>query len=188
MALLGAKAITSLEDDAPEAKVMKQFYYPARDGLLEEQEWSFATRLFQPAKSATAPSWGWGSAFPVPSDIIRVLRVDKNQGAVPGSIEGDMRRDQVPHEVYNREILCNEDIIFCSGVRRVEDEGIYSPLFFEAFATKLALLAALPITESNQKWKEMAVMHATTLKTAKSRDGQQSTTRRLRSHWLRRVR
>lgn len=183
--LLGAKAITSLEDDSEEARVMKGFYYPARDGLLEEVEWSFAMRQFQPAKSATDPLWGWGSAFPLPSDILRLLRVDRN---AIGIRFNDMQRNQVPHELYNRIIFCNEDTIYCTGIRRVEDEGIYSGLFAEAFATKLASLAALPLTESNQKWQEMVNMHQSFLRTAKARDGMQSTSRPIRSHWIAGVR
>jgi len=176
--MLGAKAITSLEDDADEARVMKGFYPLARDGLLEEAEWSFAIRQFQPAQSAADPLWGWGAAFPLPSDILRLLQVDNNKAGIRFN---DMQRSQVPHEVYDRVIYCNEKAIFCTGIRRVEDEGIYSPLFVEAFASKLAVLAALPITESNTKLQEMMAIHQSFMKTAKSRDGMQSTSRPIRN-------
>lgn len=183
--LLGAEPITSLEDDSREAKIMKGFYALARDGMFEEHEWSFATRRFSPAKAATDPAWGWGSSFPLPSDIIRLLRVDRGQASLRFE---DMSRNQVPHEVEGRNILCNEDAIFCTGLRRIEDEGIYSPSFAEALSTKLALLACLPLTESAQKLQLIGSIHSTVMNTAKSRDAMQSTSRPIRSDWQRNVR
>ena len=181
LSLLGANPITSLEDDAHEAKVMKTFYYEARDGLLEVVEWSFAIKRFKPAKSTDEPLWGWSSSFPIPSDILRVLTVESDNTY-------GMNRDQVDHVVEQRSILCNEDNIVCTGIRRIDDEGVYSPLFNEAFAVKLAVLACLAITESNTKFQQMAAMYAGVIKDAKSRDGQQGTTRRVRSRWINRAR
>ena len=176
--MLGANAITSLEDDAPEAKVMKNIYYISRDATLEDADWSFATKRFMPAKSTTAPAWGWANAFPIPSDIVRVTQVDRND------YTNGMHRNQADHEVEGREILTNEDAIFCKGIRRIDDEGIYSPLFNEAFAYKLAAQACLALTESNTKMQTMAALYVEAIKRAKIRDGQQSTTRRVRNKTL----
>jgi len=181
--LLGAEAITSLQDDAPEAKVLLDIYFIARDSVLEVAEWSFATKRFLPAKEAEAPAWGWTSSFPIPSDILRVTRVDRADYGGSG-----MHRRPADHEVEGRRILCNEDVIYCTGIRRIEDEGIYSPLFAEAFAAKLAVMACYAITESNQKIQIMSAIYAETIGKAKSRDGMQSTTRRMRNNTVRRAR
>ncbi len=188
LSLLGAGSITSIEDDSPEAKAIKIHYDIARDATLEAYEWSFAIKRFTPPKSSTAPLWGFSSAFPIPSEILRVLQVDLNFSSPFLTQRDDGRRNQVFHVVEGREILCNEEAIFCTGIRRVADEGIYSNLFAHAFAAKLAMLISYMISESNSKFQAMAAIYAGTIAEAKTRDGQQGSTRRMRSNWLRRVR
>lgn len=187
LSLLGAEAITSIEDDAPEARVMRNFYYIARDSTLEEAEWTFAKKRFKPAESEIARVWGWSFAFPIPSDIIRVTRVDRNW--IPlSNLSDNQYRNPSQHEVEGRVIVTNDEEIFCTGIRKIEDEGIYSSLFTEAFATKLAMLACLAITESNTKLQIYAATYEKLLRTAKTRDGMQNTTRRYRNTVLSRSR
>lgn len=191
LALLGESSLptNSIEDDSDKARTMKTFYYIARDATLEVAEWTFATRRFNPAKSAIIPEWGWANAYPIPSDIVRVTEVDRDIIGTTVINAPGLRRNSIPHVVefvsgIGRAILCNEDPIFCKGIRRIDDEGIYSPLFVEAFSAKLAYLAALPITSSNTIQKSMLALHVGLIRDAKSRDGMQSTTRRIRSNSL----
>jgi hypothetical protein len=187
--LLGANSITSLEDDAPEAKFMKVFYMIARDAVLEEAEWTFASKYFTPARLEAVPDWGWSFAYPIPSDILRITRVDRNYlGGIIGQYSDDMARRPAAHEVVSGNIHCNENAIFCKGIRRMDDEGKYSPLFVLAFAAKLAFMAALPLTESNAKQDRMAALYISEISKAKSRDGMQNTTRRMRNTTLGRSR
>ena len=188
LSMLGAEPITSFEDDSPEAIALKIHYPIARDATLESAEWSFAIRRFTPPKSNTPPVWGFSSAFPIPSDILRVLQVDRDFSTAFTTQRDEGRRNQIFHVIEGREILCDEEAIFCTGIRRVEDEGIYSNLFAQAFAAQLAILTAYMLTESNSKFQAVAAIYAGLIKQARARDGQQGSTRRLRSNWLRRVR
>lgn len=188
LSMLGSKAITSIEDDSTEARVMKTNYIIARDATIEAYEWSFAIKRFTPAKSTEPPIWGFGSAFPIPSDILRVLQVDLDSLRPSTSRNTREHRNQVYHVVESGSILCDEDNIFCTGLRRVDDEGIFSNLFAHAFAAKLAVLCCYAITESNTKFRAVLAMYTGFIKEAKSRDGQQGSTRRLRGDWFRRVR
>ena len=52
---MGANLITSLEDEAPEAQILKANYDLARDATLEAHEWSFAIKRFIPAKDPIPP-------------------------------------------------------------------------------------------------------------------------------------
>ena len=190
LTVLGEQTITSIEDESDRAQTLESIYYIAKDAVLEEAEWTFATRRFLPAISATAPEWGWTSAFPLPSDIVRVTSVDRNWTSSSGYIyDVQQERNPVDHVVeyvngVGRSILCNEDEIFCKGVRRIEDEGIYSPLFVEAFGCKLAYLAGEAITASNTKTQIALALYVEALKKAKSRDAMQNTTRRMRNRTL----
>jgi len=173
--VLAANRITSIEDEDNTAQIMKDLYHITRDSMLEEAEWSFATRRFLPAKSTDAPEWGWSAAYPIPSDIIRVTEVDRN------NYTESMQRSPVPHEVEGNSILCDADTIYCKGIRRMEDEGSYSPLFNKAFALHLALIACLPIKANNASLQLIGQMYDATMAKAKSRDGMQSSTRRMRN-------
>lgn len=189
LALLSSDSITTLEDDSRQAKVINTHYEAAKNATLEAYEWSFATKRFTPAKSSTDPDWGWSNAFPIPSDILRVTEVDLNLPPAGQSIFLDpMDRSPAPHVVENRIILTNDDPIYCTGIRKVEDEGIFSALFDHAFAAKLAMLSCYAITESNTKFKAMATLYGAMIGEAKTRDAQQSTTRRLRHRRHRRNR
>ena len=179
---LGADVVTSVEDDSAQADIMKRLYPLSRDATLEAFEWSFAIRRFIPAASVDAPEWKWAYAYPLPSDIIRLLQVDR--GPYGLNFSSNMQRNEVDHVLEGREILTNEHPIYCTGIRRIEDEGIYSNLFCDALSAKLAMKACYAITESNSKMEAMAALYAKFIDEAKSRDGQQGTTRRLRSHWL----
>jgi hypothetical protein len=188
---LGANQITSLEDDAPEAILMKSNYYLARDATLEAAEWSFAVKRWIPAKSAEVPVAGASLYYPVPSDIIRVLRVDRIRGYAYSDISDSHTIDRQPQTDWRLEsgnILTNTDGIQCKGIRRVEDEGIYSPLFVHAFAAHLAMLCAYPITESDGKFNAMSALYGLKIKEAKSHDGLQGTSQRIRNRSLDRVR
>jgi hypothetical protein len=188
---LGANQITSLEDDAPEAILMKTNYYAARDATLEDAEWSFAIKRWNPAQSTEVPIAGASFYFPIPSDIIRVLRADKPGASAWGLLDDPHSIDRQPQVDWRREgdnILTNENAIVCKGIRRIEDEGIYSPLFVHAFAAHLAMLCAYPITESDGKFNAMSALYQLKIKMAKSRDGQQGTSKRIRNQSFDRVR
>lgn len=190
LTVLGEQPITSIEDESDRARTLEALYYIARDSALEEAEWTFATRRFLPALSSTAPEWGWENAFPIPSDIVRVTQVDKNWTTTNNYMyDVNQDRNPVDHVVeyvngVGRAILCNEEEVFCKGIRRIEDEGIYSPLFVEAFGCKLAYLAADAITASNTKTQIALTLYTDAIRKAKSRDGMQNTTRRMRNRTL----
>lgn len=176
--LVGANTITSLEDDSQEAKVMKKLYYLTRDALLESYEWSIAIRQWTPAPLSEDVEPPWSYAYPLPSDIIRLLRVDR------GSYTRGLSRDQIDHVVYDRVIYTNYQIGFCTGLRSMEEEGDFSALFDDMFSLKLAMKACVALSLSNTILQNLAGMFQIAQKQAKSRDGQQGTTRRLRSTWM----
>ena len=177
---LGEQPITSLDDDSDRALTMKSFYYIARDSVLEDANWTFATKRFTPARNAVDPEWGWNYSYTIPSDIVRVTTVLRDWGS--SSVAGIGYYD-FPNEMKSAHVIEGNEIL-SNDERTMEDEGNYSPLFMEAFAAKLAYLAALPITASMQKQQAALALHTGLIRSAKTRDGQQNTTRRFRSRWL----
>lgn len=164
---------------------MKLNYAHARDATLEAYEWSFAIRRFIPGKLAQAPEYGPANAFSIPPDIMRVLSVDYNSDDRRSAYSSrTTTRIQSDWIVESGMILTDDDPIFCRGIRRIDDEGIYSGLFVHAFAAKLATLTALTLTQSNSIQQSMAQLYVGFINEAKSRDGQQGRTRRLRNQSL----
>ncbi len=187
---LGADHITSIEDEAIEARMLKANYYLARDATLEAHEWSFAIKRFIPTRTVADPVWGAANRFSVPSDIIRVLRVEAGGGILGGydSLHSIDRRPEADWLIESGYIITNADAIVCKAIRRIEDEGIYSPLFVHAFAAHLAMLMAYPLTESDTKFRAMSALYTLKLKDAKSRDGLQGSSKRIRNRTLQNVR
>ena len=183
---LGEQDITSLEDDTNRSHQMKINYIPARDATLEAHEWSFAIERFIPAKLAANPVYGINSAFSVPPEILRVLTVERNtadptNSFLTGRIGGNEQLDWV---LEGGLILCNQDVIYCRGIRRVEQEGKFSPLFVHALAAKLAFLTATNLSASAAIQENMLQLYVGFIHEAKSRDGLQGRSRRLRDRTL----
>ena len=187
LAMIGEPAITSLDDDSDRARTIKIFYYVARDALLEDANWTFATRRFAPALNAAVPDFGWNFAYTIPSDIVRVVNVLRDWGGAtlqPYNAYDYPEEYKSAHVIEGNEILSNDNPIYCYGIVTMENEGAYSPLFAEAFAAKLATLCAIPLAASAQKMQLAAGIYVEAIKKAKTRDGMQNTTRRMRNRTL----
>jgi hypothetical protein len=184
---LGEEPITSLEDDLDRALIMSINYAPARDATLEAHDWSFAIERFIPPKNAVAPVYGASAAFDIPPNILRVIAVDDPKTANPTSgvyTPIINSKEQLDWQFENRQVICNEDVIHCRGIRRIEQEGMFSPNFVQAFAAKLAFLSALALTSSQTTqaiWKDV---YDGFILIAKSRDGLQGRSKRLRNRTL----
>lgn len=74
LAALGARQITSLSGTEQEAKACDQQFDRVRDSLLRSHPWNFATKRVE-LEAATDPDTEWDSAWDLPSDLVRVLRI-----------------------------------------------------------------------------------------------------------------
>lgn len=183
---LGELDITSLEDDLESARQMRINYIPARDATLEAHEWTFATQRFIPGQNAVEPEYGVTYAYEIPPDCLRVTRVEPNRANATASpfildIGTDEQLDWV---MEGRQILCNEEVIYCKGIFRITQEGLFSPLFVHAFAAKLAFLTAINLTASPDIQANMLAFYTEFIREAKTRDGLQGRSRRLRQRSL----
>lgn len=179
---LGEDVITGFEDDSVRANIMLVNYIPARDATLEAHEWSFAIERFIPGKLEAKPEFGGLNAFSVPPEILRVLTVDQEH-STPVISNKIGSYEQLDWVLEGGHILCKEEVIYCRGIRRIEQEGKFSPLFVHALAAKLASLTALALTASAEIQGNMFALYDRFIHEAKSRDGLQGRTKRIRSRW-----
>ena len=180
---LGEELITSLDDDLDRARILKTNYENIRDAVLEAHEWSFAMKRWIPSPNTTGPDWGPTNAFPIPKDVIRVTGVFRDP-----YFSVTHEKEQVQWLVERNEVVCDEEVIYCRGIQRIEEEGRFSPLFVKAFAAHLAAVCAVAITASDNLQANMFGFYQNFINEAKSRDGLQGRSRRLRNRTLLKVR
>ena len=185
---LGEQPISSLDDESDRALQMKINYEKARDATLEAHDWTFAIKRFIPAMNAVPPVWGASFAFDVPSDILRVIGCwpnDTRTSGIPAPIDS---LEQIDWQMENNQIVTDVEVVFAKGIRRVLQEGKFSPNFVHAFAAMLASLTALNLTASASIQANMDALYNEMILKAKSRDGLQGRSRRIRQRSFQKAR
>ncbi len=90
---LGAERINTLDDDSKTARACKEQYPKVRDDMLRSHKWNFAIGRQSLAKSATfIPVFRFESAFPYPANVLRVLKLDVNEGRQLGERDWSVAR------------------------------------------------------------------------------------------------
>jgi hypothetical protein len=174
---LGVKGIASLEDDSTEARACKTYYSLIRDRVLEDRVWSFAKKHYALSPDATAPIFGFTKRFLIPSEIVRVHRVDNG--------DGDFR---MAWEIFGEYIHADDPAIYVTAVRREVDTSLYSPAFTLCVALRLATVLAVPLKENRQLKVDLWEEYKFELKEASGLDGSQGKSEATRSDFLSRRR
>lgn len=150
--------ITSLTEDSRAARAVNACWATMRDAVLRAHPWDFArTRAALPALAEKPIGW-WGDAnlFQKPADFIRFVELDDSKRY---SLEG-------PYIVADAPAPLN--ILY---IRRVEDTGLYDPLFVDALACRIAMQVAKKITGSDAAKERAAEEYVLSLRTAKGVNG-----------------
>lgn len=158
LALCGVKRqVGSIGDGTPEANAGAVLYPIARDGLLGEADWPFATRrktLTARTDGATVPSYvsrtNWSYSYSLPDDFLyaQSITVSGNrsptiEARIPYAIEAG---DQGTGLLLLCDTLDPELVYTCKGA----DVGSYPPLFTEALIWRLASMMVLPLAVNPQ--------------------------------------
>lgn len=149
---LGANRITSLSDNTKEAREANAMFSIVRQAELRANIWRFSIlriELFM-APSPPTPAYGYTYAYEKPGSLLRLIQVgDYYPGA---EIIDYANGETAPYAFEGEYILSNEgDGIFVRYVQDVTDTTKFDALFVEAFACKLAMELAEPITASDNK-------------------------------------
>lgn len=141
LAKLGEPRVSNFDStNTLPARTINEMYVPVRDAMLQSYPWNFAIKLVQLAKDPTAPVWEYSNRFTLPADCLQVVAIknDPDYRVRAGYIHTDAAAP-----------------LYIRYIRRVESEGDFSPIFAEAFSSRLAYESAEVITQSNTK-KEAA--------------------------------
>ena len=161
---LGAKRITSIDENSTAAIELRTAYEPIRDACLMEHRWGFAIQRAEIAADSPTPDWGRENAFSLPADCLLVI---------PPYPESDYNdRDWV---IENRKIITNESApLYLRYIKKVVDPNEMDVLFREAFATKLAFELCEKLTQSNTKKESLRLDYEQVITTAKKQSAIQS--------------
>lgn len=151
---LGARRIVALNENSVNARAVAQAYPIVRDAQLRAHPWNFAVKRAQLAANSTAPLFGKQSAYPLPSDFLRLLPRDPgsgfNQSWSPNiPFNGYIDRDW---QIEGTELLTNETGAFdLRYIAFVTDPNKMDILFREAVSAALAIEICEELTQSNAK-------------------------------------
>jgi hypothetical protein len=169
---LGGNKIMDFTDDSTEAELCRLNYPYCRDSVLEEINWTFATKRYRYSSPlADKPAFGYANSFRMPTEILRIISVNDN--IYPWALESG-------------EVLTDSSSIDVLAVIRVIDSTKFSPTFVHALASYLAMEICLPLTNSSNQYGLMAQTYAAKMKLARGNDGRQGTSDVRRSNSFRR--
>jgi hypothetical protein len=149
---LGASTILSLTEDSKNARLCNARYTQVRDSLFRSHPWNCLQKRVQLAADTTAPAWGFTSAYTLPADCLRLLRI----------LDYDSN-----HKVEGRKILTNNSSMKILYVARIEDPNEYDELLRETISSALAADIAYAVTSSNPVAQNMYNLYQTKLKDAR---------------------
>lgn len=166
---LRAQTITSLNDQTVSGVSCNILYPQMRDAVLYMHQWNFALEQQTLQQLEDAPLFGHAFQYQLPAKCLRVIK------AVDGS-----NRD-VSYKVLGRQLHSDSGGIKIEFISRIEDVTLFSPLFVDLLATRLAAALAYPVTGSDTRSSALLAQFKDDLKEAKTRDSQEGTPDRIKT-------
>jgi hypothetical protein len=147
LARLGDSRITALTDATAQAQYCSLFYSQTLEELQTEFDWQFCRKLASLTADVTAPAFGYARRFAVPSDFLRLIRlngIDEDENfskweIVDGFIHTDLA---APAQI--------------EYIASVTDAAKFPAVFVEILSAKLATNLAMPLTGSKELFSQMA--------------------------------
>lgn len=153
----GAKRISALNQDSPNARSMNAAYERVRDAELRRYDWSFAIKRASVAADGGGQVGDGWNRYSLPNDFISLIRDDERRGTVDWRIEGlfILSRDAAPLEFRY--------------ISRITDPNYFDALFVESFACRLAVETVKEIADSTTDKESLKDDYKTSIAEAKMR-------------------
>jgi hypothetical protein len=156
--LLSVDRITALNDTSEQARKINAIFDDTRDAMLEEHNWNFAIKERTLSLLSETPVMdAWSLVYQLPSDCIRVIR-----------LEGDYA-----YAIYGRKLYTNSDDPRIEYLSKETDPTKFSKGFVKALASRLAADLAFGMTQNATMAQQMDAVAVRDLKEAKWSDSQE---------------
>lgn len=152
-----SETVASLEERSKARVTCTRFWEIARDTVLADFPWPFATR-YQALADLGSPPRNWLYQYQYPTDCLRALYL-----TVPGMRIPPLSLQPNFETAYGdagQVILSDTPEAELAYVVRVADEGRFPPLFVQLLALKLASLIAMPMTATRTIAESSAAAYA----------------------------
>jgi hypothetical protein len=147
---LGANRITALNENTKEGRTVNSLYEIVLDAELRANNWKFSIVRASVSADVTAPVYGFQRAFSLPSACLRVLSVGEYDP--PVDLSDYVGADNSPYVIEGRKILTDyASPIKIRYIGRQDTPDNFDAAFIEAFACKLAMEMAEPLSASDTK-------------------------------------
>lgn len=138
---VGQSRIVALDDDNSNARHCNVCFEPLRDRELRASAWNFAVKRATLAASATIPEFNYNLAFPLPTDLLRLL--------LPPRLGLDWKIEAIDGSPA---ILTNDGTsLEIRYIAKITDPTKFDALFVEMLAAKIAWHLCEVLTQSNTK-------------------------------------
>ena len=169
---IGADNIAGIDDQTKPAALCNRLLGPLTQDLLRRHPWRFAmTRASLPAL-AGAPVWGFAYAYAVPSDCLRVHRIDTDDPNQPWGVEAGAIVTDAGAPL---------NILY---IANITDVGRFDPLFTTALALALARDIAKPISNDTSLRAQLAQQFDAALRDARGANAAEGLAEPIRSDTL----
>lgn len=160
--MLGAQTINDFadQDNLDRAKLCANLYPTVRDDMLRAHPWNCCVKRAVLAPDAVAPSFGYDQSFELPADFMRVLEVGANGCQIDYLVEG-------------RTIQANTTALELRYVFRNDVENTWDAHLVKLVTLAMAAAMAYPVTQSAAMQQTMEQKLETSLRRARSVDGQE---------------
>lgn len=170
LAKIGVEPITSLTQNTKAARFCNTLYSKLRDDMLISHFWNFAMNRVALAAVSTTPPFGYGYAYQLGSNCLRVRKTDDDS------------------DEWNREgnlLYSNRSSVMIQFIDSNTSPSKFSASFREALALNIASELAYAMTQSTTLGERLYAKHIQKLKDARSFDGQEGTQEELEQDvWL----
>lgn len=165
---LGKKPISGFTDANPNAEACAALYALARDSVLSDHPWNFATKAVELAAISDADYPGYDYAYAYPADCLRALE-----------LVNEASTDELPFEVAatddlnGRVILCDYETATLRYIARATNPSLYSPLFSQSLGYALAAQMSQTLVGAADRMRDLVAMYERTVQKAAARDCQE---------------
>ena len=138
--LLGASTISALQEATKNARLCNQRYEPVRNRVFRSHAWNCLHKRVQLAQNSTAPVVEYDHAYALPSDCLRVLKI--NNGST------DSILTNLDYKLEGRNIVTDIDTVFLIYISLDTDPNNYDTYLRESISHQLAADLAYAITNN----------------------------------------
>lgn len=155
--MLSVDRIQALNDTSEQARKANAIFDNERDSMLEEHNWNFARKERLLSLLSDAPLLdGYSFAYQIPSDCIRVLRMNADY----------------QYAIYGNKLYTNSTDPRIEYISRETDPTKFSPGFRKALSSRVAAKLAFGFTQNATLAANMDAIAQRDMKEAKWSDSQ----------------